>query len=143
VRGTFSVRVAGGPDDGATALVRRDRIAVGAPLSFDESYPKATAFELLLAAVGTDLVAGLSALARKARVALDQVEAVVQGEIENPLAHLRVVGETGHPGMKALTAKVYVRSAEEEGRVRRVWADLLATSPMVHTFRFQPELILV
>jgi hypothetical protein len=143
VRGTFSVRVAKGPDDGATASVRRERVTVGAPLSFDESYPKATSFELLLAAVGTDLVSGLAALARKARVPLDNVEALVQGEIENPLAHLRVVGETGHPGLKALSAKVYVRTGEAPDRVRGVWADLLASSPMVHTFRFEPELILV
>ncbi|MFI5401912.1 MAG: OsmC family protein [Planctomycetota bacterium] len=143
MRGTFSVRVARGPDDGATALVRKDRVTVGAPLSFDEAYPRATAFELLLAAVGTDLVSGLAALARKARVPLDNIEAVVEGEIENPLAHLRVVGEAGHPGLKALAAKVYVRTPEEAEKVRRVWADLLRTSPMVHTFRFEPELILV
>lgn len=137
------MRVAAGPDDGATAFVRRERVTIGAPLAFDANYPRTTAFEMLLSAVGADLVAGLVALARKSRVQLDNVEAVVEGEIGNPLAYLRVVGETGSPGLQSLRAKVYVNTREEEEKVRRVWADLLATSPMVHTFRFEPELDLV
>jgi hypothetical protein len=34
----------------------------------------------------------------------------------------------------------FASSPDDEAAVRRVWADLLRTSPMVHTFRFEPEL---
>jgi hypothetical protein len=137
------VRVAAGPEDGATAYARRTSVTIGAPLSFDEAYPRATAFEHLLAAVGADLVAGLRLAARRRRIELDRVEAVVEGSIENPLVHLGVVGETGHPGLKSIGVKVYAGTMAAEEDVRGAWEETLARSPMVHTFRLEPELKLI
>jgi len=139
----WTVRVAAGPDDGATAYARKRSFAVGAPLSFDEEYPRTTAFEHLLAAVGADLVAGLRLVARQRRLRIDQVEAVVEGSLRNPLVHLGVVGEEGDPGLDSLAVKVYVDTLEDADAVRRVWDEALARSPMMHTFRFEPELKLV
>jgi OsmC-like protein len=139
----WTVRVAGGPDDAATAYVRKQSFTVGTPLSFDEEEPRATAFEHLLAAVGADLVAGLGAAARRRRLALDHVEAVVEGTLKNPLTHLGVVGEEGDPGLDALAVKVFVDTAESEESVREAWQETLRRSPMAHTFRLEPELKLV
>jgi hypothetical protein len=139
----WTVRVAAGPDDRATAYARKESIALGAPLAFDEEYPRATALEHLLAAVGADVVVGLRLAARRRRLELDHVEAVVEGSLENPLVHLGVVGEEGTPRLDALVVKVYVDTLAAEAEVRRAWEEALARSPMVHTFRLQPELKLV
>jgi hypothetical protein len=139
----WTVRVAAGPGDGATAYARSRRFTLGAPLAFDEEYPQTTALEHLLAAVGADLVAGFRIMARRRRIALDQVEAVVEGRLQNPLVHLGVVGEAGHPGLESVEVKVYADSPANEDDVRAAWEEALARSPMVHTFRLQPELKLV
>jgi hypothetical protein len=80
-------------------------------------------------------VNGLQTLARKRRLAIKRVEAVVEGELNNPLAYLGVVGETGHPGLQKVHVKVYVASIEEEATIQRLWQETLATSPLVCTFQ--------
>ena len=73
-----------------------------------------SALEYVLAAIGADLVNGLQTLGRRRRVAIEQVEAVVEGELNNPLTYLGVVGETGHPGLEKVRVRVYLASPEEE-----------------------------
>jgi OsmC-like protein len=102
---------------------------------FDRAYEAVSALEYVLGAIGADLVNGLQALARKRRVAIERIEAVVEGELNNPLAYLGVIGETGHPGLQRVQVKVYVASLEEEAAIRRLWQEVLATSPLVYTFQ--------
>lgn len=139
----WSVRVAAGPGDGAIAYARKASFTLGAPMAFDEEYPRTTALEHLLAAVGADLVAGLRLAAGRRRIELDHVEAVVEGTLENPLVYLGVVGEKGHPGLESIGVKVYADTLASEEDVRGAWEETLARSPMVHTFRLEPELKLV
>jgi uncharacterized OsmC-like protein len=133
-RWTVRVRSSSG-NRSATAYVRRKVVEIGAPLSFDPEYRLVTAFEHLLAAVAGDIVTGFSDHARRNRVTLSGVEAVVQGELENPLAFLGVVGEEGHPGLSSLSIKVFADSTADEASIRRVWEESLRRSPMVNTFR--------
>ena len=131
----WTVRVSSDGGDGSVAFARTVRLEVGAPISFDPEYPRATALEQVLAAVASDVVAGLVALARTRRLELDHVEAVVHGELQNPLVALGVVGEEGHPGLDRIALKVYVDTLEEEPRVRALFAEMLHRSPLVNTFR--------
>jgi hypothetical protein len=94
-----------------------------------------SALEYVLGAIGADLVNGLQTLARKRRLAIERIEAVVEGELNNPLAYLGVIGETGHPGLQRVQVKIYVASLEEEAAIRRLWQEVLATSPLVYTFQ--------
>src|SRR5947208_51170 len=82
----------------ATAYVRKHQFTVGAPVQFDEQYDQVTALEYVLAAIGADLVKGFQSAADRRRLTVDQIEAVVSGQLDNPLVHLGVVGEAGHPG---------------------------------------------
>lgn len=129
----WSVRVGGDDAASATAYVRRHRIEIGAPLSFDEEHPRATALEHLVAAVAADAVVGFGSRAHRRRLEVDAVEAVAHVELQNPLTHLGVVGEKGHPGIVRLDVKVYVDTPEDEARVREAWGEALARSPMRHT----------
>jgi hypothetical protein len=93
---------------------------VGAPVQFDAAYDAITALEYVLGAMGADVVNGFRALARKRRVEVDHVEAVVQSEINNPLTYLGVVGERGHLGLEQVSVKVYVASLAAAAEVQRV-----------------------
>ena len=49
-----------------------------------------SALEYVLGAIGADLVNGLQMLGRRRRIAIEQVEARVEGELNNPLTYLGV-----------------------------------------------------
>jgi uncharacterized OsmC-like protein len=134
-RYTWTLRVSTTPLSGTTVFVRKHQFPVGVALQFDAEYDAITALEYVLGAIGADVVSGLQALARKRRVEIDQVEAVVEGELNNPLTYLGVVGESGHPGLERVCVKVYVASLAAEEEVRRVWQEVLDRSPLVRTFQ--------
>jgi hypothetical protein len=132
---TWTLRVSAAERGQATVFTRQHQFRVGAPVHFDRAYEAVSALEYVLGAIGADLVNGLQALARKRRVAIERIEAVAEGELNNPLAYLGVIGETGHPGLQRVQVKVYVASLEEEAAIRRLWQEVLATSPLVYTFQ--------
>jgi hypothetical protein len=117
----------------ATAFARKLKLGIGPPLTFDENEPQLTALELLLAALGADLLNGFEKLARERRVEIDHLEAVVLAELEDPLAHLGVVGATGTPRLTWASVKVYVSSLADEPVLRVIWADAVWRSPLVST----------
>jgi hypothetical protein len=134
-RYTWTLRVSTTRQDCASVFVRTHQFDVGAPVHFDVEYNAISALEYVLGAIGADIVNGLQALARKQRLELDHVEAVVQGELNNPLTYLGVIGEDGHPGLEKVSVKVYVASLEAEEELQRVWQEMLARSPLVRTFQ--------
>jgi hypothetical protein len=119
----------------SNAYIRKSSFEVGLPLQFDQDYDGVTSLELVLAALGADLVNGLRELARRRRVEIHEVEALVSGRVNNPLTHLGVVGESGHPGLEQAGVRVYVASDEDEATIRRLWDEMIAKSPLVHTLR--------
>jgi uncharacterized OsmC-like protein len=132
---TCTLRITATERDAARVSVRRHQFSVGPPIDFDEHAPTVTALEYALGAVGGEIVGGLRAFARRRRIELDQVEAVVNGEIENPLVYLEVVGETGRPRIGRVHVKVYVASSEDEQTVRRLLNEALERLPLVCTLR--------
>jgi hypothetical protein len=132
---TWTLRVSATEHGQATVFTRQHQFRVGAPVHFDRTYEAVSALEYVLGAIGADLVNGLQTLGRRRRVVIEQLEAVVEGELNNPLTYLGVVGETGHPGLQKVRVKVYVASPEEEAAVHRLWQEMLATSPLVRTFQ--------
>jgi hypothetical protein len=131
----WTLRVSTAGKDRATVFVRQHQFPVGAPVQFDAMYDAITALEYVLGAIGADVVNGFWALARKRRVEVDHVEAVIQGELNNPLTYLGVVGESGHPGLEQVSVNVYVASLATEEEIRRVWQEMLDRSPLVRTFQ--------
>ena len=127
------MRVISNARDRADVYARRHRFTAGKPLEFDADGDAVSALEYLLGALGADLVVGLQAVARRRRVHLGRVEAAVEGELDNPLTHLAVVGETGHPGLARANVKVYVNSLDPEAAVRAAWEETLERSPLVRT----------
>jgi uncharacterized OsmC-like protein len=129
----WTLRMTAARPVGSTAHVRKHSFAVGAPVSFDIEYGAITALEYLLGALGADLVGGIQTIARRRRVEVDDIEVLVHGTLHNPMVYLRVVGESGDPGLRAIEARVYISSLDDEARVRAVWDEVLETSPIVNT----------
>jgi hypothetical protein len=130
---SFGVRVSAAAGERASVFARRHAFAVGAPVSFDEKYPEVSALECLLGALGADLVNGLRQVARARRVALDRVEAVLRGELEDPLAALGVIGATGSPGLRRVEAKVFADSPAPRETVEALFSAAVARSPLART----------
>ncbi len=131
----WHVRVRTDSRDRAVAYTRRHHFEVGAAVQFDQEYDAITALEYVLGAIGADIVNALWALARRRCLIIDEIEAAVAGELNNPLVHLGVVGETGHPGIEKVTIRVYVNSQEDRKELRSVWEEVLDRSPLVRTFK--------
>jgi hypothetical protein len=130
----WSVRVTRSADEPSTRVfVRKHQFAIGSPVSFDEEHPAVTALEYALGALGGELLSGFLETAKRRRADVDQLEAVVQGEVENPLVHLGVVGASGSPRLARVGIKVYVNSLEEEDVLQSIWADVLARAVLLKT----------
>ena len=130
----WTLRIASPQPERATAYVRRHRFDVGVPLAFDEDYAEVTALEYALGALAADVVMGVRRAARRHRLVIDNVEAIVRGTVDNPLTWLRVVGESGHPGLATISLKVYVGSTDDVERVDTAFAEALEASPLARTF---------
>lgn len=132
---SWDVRVASSAPGAAAVYVRSHRFDVGAPLSFDRDDPRISALEYVLGALGADIVVGLRRIARKRRVEIQFVEATVEARLENPLAFLGVIGESGEPALRTVRVRAFVGTNGDTAAVEAVWREMLAASPLVCTLR--------
>ncbi|HXH82973.1 MAG TPA: hypothetical protein VNN07_08605 [Candidatus Tectomicrobia bacterium] len=119
----------------ARAAVRRRQFTISRPLDFDPAHDGITALEYALGALAGEVVGALRVFADRRRIALEAVEAVVSGELRNPLTYLEVVGAEGDPGLARVQVKVYASSPGGEAALRRLWDEMLERLPLVSTFR--------
>jgi hypothetical protein len=120
--------------DHARAAVRRQQFAVGAPVEFDDTSRRVAALEYALGAVGGEVLNGLRAFASRRRLAIDAIEAVVTGELENALAYLEVIGEPGEPRITSIQIKLFV-ATPDEAALRTMFDDMVDRLPLVCTLR--------
>jgi hypothetical protein len=139
----WNLRVHAGVDGRATAYVRAHQFEVGAPLHFDPDYAHVTALEYALGALGAELANGMMARCRRRRIHVEQVEVLVGAELRNALTYLDVIGETGDPGLKRVTVRVYASSEAAQDQLEQVWSELLARSPLACTLAAAVQLDLV
>lgn len=131
---TISLRVTA-PDPGAARVsIGRRQFSIGRPLEFDDASPHVAAIEYALGAVGGEVVNGVRAFAKRRRLPIEDVEAVVTGELENGLTYLEVVGEHGPPRIRRIHVKVFVASGDAAA-VRALFEHTLDRLPLVCTLR--------
>jgi hypothetical protein len=131
----WTVRVTATDPEAANVVARRHQFAVGRPLDFDSQYAHVTALESVLGAIGAEIVNGLRVFAKRRRIDIYDIEAVVHGELDNPLTYLEVVGEEGHAGLSRVLVTVYVASPHEDDVLLALWRDTSGRLPLVLTFR--------
>jgi len=132
---SWELRVKSTGDDAAKVFTRQHEFTVGEPLTFDREYDRTTALETALGAVGADLVNGLTHRAERERIDVDNVEATVHAELNNPLTYIEVVGEEGDPGLERIEIKVFVSSLAPEEELRELWTTVQELSPLLQTIR--------
>jgi hypothetical protein len=129
----LSLRVtATGP--AARVSIGRRQFSIGRPVEFDEASPHVAALEYALGAVGGEIVNGLREFARRRRIAIDAIEALVTGELEHSLTYLDVAGQTAPPRIGRIGVKVFA-AAPDEPAVRALFADMLGRLPLTCTLQ--------
>ena len=131
---TISLRVTTPAPAIARVSVGRRQFSIGRPIEFDEASPHLAALEYALGAVGGEVVNGLREFARRRRLAIDAVEALVTGELQNGLAYLEVIGEKGRPRIRRIAIKVFVASVDDAA-VRALFDEMIERLPLVSTLR--------
>jgi hypothetical protein len=131
---TISLRVTAPGPASARVSVGRRNFSIGRPVEFDDASPHVAALEYALGAVGGEVVNGLREFARRRRVAIEAVEALVTGELEEGLAYLEVIGENGRPRIRRVTIKVFVASVDEKA-TRALFDETIERLPLVSTLR--------
>ena len=81
----WTLRVASPDRRTARVASRRHQFEVTRPIDFDAEHDGITALEYVLGAIGAELVTGFRELARRRRIEVENLEAVVQGELDNAL----------------------------------------------------------
>jgi hypothetical protein len=131
---TICLRVTAPEPNVARVSVGRRQFSIGRPMEFDEASPRVSAIEYALGAVGGEVVNGLRTFANRRRLAIDAVEAVVNGELEHGLTYLEVVGEEGRPKIARIHVKVFVASGDAAA-TGRLFEHVLDRLPLVCTLR--------
>lgn len=130
----FSLRVTAPGPVVARVTVGRRHFSIGRPVEFDEASPHVAALEYALGAVGGEVVNGLREFARRRRLAIHAVEALVTGELQDGLAYLEVIGEGGRPRIRRIGMKVFVASVDENA-TRAVFDEMMERLPLLSTLR--------
>lgn len=131
----YTLRITAPVRDDTRVWVRRSQFSVGRPIELDAESTRVSAMEYALGAVGAEIVGGLQTFARRRRVEIDRVEAVVHADVDNVLTYLEVVGEAGQPKIARIHVKVYVASPAADEVVRALWDATLDRLPLVGTLR--------
>jgi hypothetical protein len=131
---TVSLRVTAPGPAAARVSVGRRHFSIGRPIEFDEASPHVAALEYALGAVGGEVVNGLREFARRRRVIIDAIEALVAGELEGGLTYLEVVGERERPRLRRIAIRVFVASADEAA-TRALFDETLDRLPLLSTLR--------
>jgi hypothetical protein len=131
---TISLRVTAPGPAAARVSVGRRQFSIGRPIEFDDASPHVAAIEYALGAVGGEVVNGLREFARRRRLAIDGVEALVTGELQDGLVYLEVIGESGRPRIRRIAIRVFVTSMDERA-TRAMFDEMIERLPLVSTLR--------
>lgn len=122
----------------STVYCRNNSFVVGQPASFEEKDEQPCAVEYLLGALAADLSTGFTTACAQARLEVDDIEISIQGHLGNVLAHLGL--EEGDPSFAGIRLKCFASTMDDEKRVREVWEETTARSPLLRTLQRATEM---
>ena len=131
----ISLRVVGAGRRGRARLGRPPPVFDRPSREFDDASPHVAALEYTLGAVGGEVVNGLREFARRRRLPIDAVEALVTGELQDGLVYLEVLGETGRvKRISRIAIKVFVASVDDRA-TQALFDEMIERLPLVSTLR--------
>lgn len=133
---TWTARVRWVGDMQAIVYTRNNSFNVGQPASFRDRDPRPSAVELLLGALGGDLVNGMGAASHQRGLTIDAMELALSGTLANVLVTVGVIGETGDPYFNDISGTLYISSDSDEALLKEAWAEALKRSPIANTLKY-------
>lgn len=134
-RAPVGVRVSARDSEKVSVFARSHSAVVGRGWSFDIAEPQMTGAEMMLGALAADVILLFLKLARQARLVVDEVEATVQAELLEPLAHLGVQGADGQPRYTGFSLRAFAGSSAPAAALQTMWAEALRRAPLANTLR--------
>jgi uncharacterized OsmC-like protein len=116
----------------AKAYMRNHTVEMDEPEGLDATDLAASAHEQLLSAVGSCMTVGFVLNATKQGVKIDELEIVLEGYFDNILKWAGM-DETGNPGYRTITAKVFVKADADEDKLREIWKLAVEGSPVTQS----------
>jgi len=131
---TMSLRVTATARASARVSTGRRQFSIGRPVEFDDASAHVSALEYAVGAVGGEMVNGLREFARRRRIDVDAIEALVSADVDHAFTYLEVVGETDPPRLARVAVKLFV-STGDEAAIRTLFVELLDRLPLTRTLR--------
>jgi hypothetical protein len=125
-----ALRASGSAGGAVRVQTRNHDLVVNGAVDFADRGPHATALEHLLAALAAEIVAALEREAARAGVRLAPVELKLEAWLDNPLAALGVVGETGGPELRTVRGTFYAGAPVPVTTLREWWERARLESPV-------------
>lgn len=122
------------------AYMRKHTVEMDEPEDFDATDLAASAHEQLLSAVGSCLTVGFVLNATKRGIKIRDLEIVLEGHFDNILKWAGI-SETGNPGYRAITAKVFVRADADEKTLREIWKLAVEGSPVTQSVARETKIL--
>ncbi|WP_051822221.1 sulfurtransferase TusA family protein [Desulfonatronum thiodismutans] len=122
----------------STVYCRNFSWDLGQPASFKDKDAYPCAVEALLGALGGALSSGFATDCAREGLDVDDVEITVRGKLHNILAHMGL--EVGDPSFAGIELKCFASTMDDEAKVRRVWDQTVARSPIAATLAKAVEL---
>ena len=126
-----------------SALVRNHTFLVDEPAHLTGEDEAPNSMEYVLGALGACLATGFVLNASKQGIEIYDMEVVMDASQDNVFTFLGLGGE-GPSGFDGITAKLFVKSNQDEGTLSKLWDDTVKTSPvgnsMVHVVPIQTEI---
>lgn len=121
-----------------TVYCRNFQWTLGQPASFEEKDAHPSAVESLLGALAGDLATGFATACTQAGLDVDDIELTATGRLHDVMAHLGLA--EGDPSFAAIAVKLFASTFDDADRVRTVWRDVVARSPLAATLAKATEL---
>ncbi|WP_045220124.1 sulfurtransferase TusA family protein [Desulfonatronum thioautotrophicum] len=115
----------------STVYCRNFSWDLGQPASFKDKDAHPCAVEALLGALGGALSSGFATDCAREGLEVDDVEITVRGRLRNILAHMGL--EEGDPSFAGIEVKCFASTMDDEAKVRAVWSQTVARSPIAAT----------
>lgn len=126
----WQVRVVALGGHASRAYARNHSIDLGRAASFHESDERPSAIEVLLGALGADLLDGWTEATRRAGLPAHDAELRLRATLDEPLAHLGVVGVTGSAAIAEVSGSFYVGVGAPPEVLETLWRETRTRSPI-------------
>jgi len=132
---TCELRALTCPDGHVRLVTRNLAFDADQQLGLDPDSKHPAALDLLVGALGADLLAGFARAAARAGVALHDAELRLEARLGNPLVALGVVGERGSPALASVQGTLFVGADADEAQIHTLWDRTCARAAVFDTLR--------